>query len=420
MGMTMAEKILAQHSGNKELKAGEYVWARVDGTALMGSTVARLEEYGIQKVFDPDLIYSVEDHLAPPPTVVAANNMAGMRRAVKKFGIKNFFEYGRHGILHEIFPQYGYVSPGDLIVSVDSHTTSYGCFNVASCPINEEAVYVLAKGQLWFRVPPSIKFVLTGKYPGPEKFVVGKDIILRIAAEQGTEVGLYKSIEFEGPVVHEMSIDSRFTIANMGIEVGAKFAIFPCDDKTLKYLEGKMKRPPRPVAPDPDGVYEKAYPLDVTDMPPYVARPHDPGNGAPVTEVEAEKIRVNQGFIGSCTNGRMEDYRMAAKILKGRKVHPEVRLIATPASQMIWHQCLKEGIWDIFAEAGALVTHSTCGVCFGGHLGLIGDGEVCISTTNRNFLGRQGSSKGFVYLANPATVAASVVEGYIADPRRFL
>ncbi len=420
MDMTMAEKILAQHSGKKEVKAGEYVWGRIDGTALSAGTLRRLEEYGVEKVFDPDRIYAVEDHYAPPPTVGAANNMVAMRRAIKKFGIKNFFEYGRHGVLHEIYPQYGYVSPGDLIASVDSHSTSYGCFNVASCPINEEAVYVFAKGQLWFRVPPSIKFVLTGKYPGPEKFVVGKDIILRIAAEQGTEVGLYRSIEFEGPVVHEMSIDSRFTIANMGVEVGAKFAIFPCDDKTLKYLEGKMKRPPRPVSADPDAVYEKVYPLDVTDMPPYVARPHDPGNGAPVTEVEAEKIKVDQGFIGSCTNGRMEDFRMAAKILKGRKVHPEVRLIATPASQLIWHQCLKEGIWEIFMEAGALVTHSTCGVCFGGHLGLIGDGEVSISATNRNFQGRQGSSKAFVYLANPATVAASAVEGYITDPRKFL
>ncbi|MFH1757452.1 MAG: 3-isopropylmalate dehydratase large subunit [Pseudomonadota bacterium] len=420
MGMTMAEKILAEHSGKKEVKAGEYVWARIDGTALTSSTFRRLEEYGVKKVFDPYRIYAVEDHLAPPPTLGAANNMVAMRQAIQKYGIKNFFEYGRHGVLHEIFPQYGYVSPGDLIVSVDSHSTSYGCFNAASCPINEEAVYVFAKGQLWFRVPPTIKFELTGKYPGPEKFVVGKDIILWIAAQYGTEVGLYKSMEFAGPVVHEMSVDSRFTIANMGVEVGAKFAIFPCDDKTLKYLEGKMKRPPRPVSADADAVYETIYRLDVTDLAPYVARPHDPGNGVPVREVEAERVKVDQGFIGSCTNGRMEDFRMAAKILKGRKVHPGVRLIATPASQLIWRECLQEGIWDIFAEAGALVTHSTCGVCFGGHLGLIGDGEVCISATNRNFQGRQGSSNALVYLANPATVASSAVEGYITDPRKFL
>lgn len=420
MGMTMAEKILADHAGKKQVKAGEYVWGRIDGTALSASTHRRLEEYGIDKLFDPDRVYAVEDHFAPPPTLAAANQVAEMRRAVKKYGIKNFFEYGRHGVLHEIYPQYGYVSPGDLIVSVDSHTTSYGCFNVASCPINEEVAYVLAKGQLWFRVPPSIQFVLSGQYPGPEKFVVGKDVILKIAADHGTEVALYRSMEFAGPVVHEMSMDSRFTISNMGVEVGAKFAIFPCDEKTLQYLEGKMKRPARPVAADADAVYEAVYSLDVTNLEPHVARPHDPGNGAPVSVLEAERIRINQGFIGSCTNGRMEDFRMAARILKGRKVHPEVRLIATPASQLIWRQCLKEGIWEIFADAGALVTHSTCGVCFGGHLGLIGDGEVCISATNRNFLGRQGSSKGFVYLANPATVAASAVEGFITDPRKFL
>jgi len=420
MGMTMAEKILAEHAGRNEVKAGEYVWARIDGTALTLSAVKRLEEYGIKKVFDPDRVYAVEDHFAPPPTVGAANNMVAMREAVKKYGIKNFFEYGRHGVLHEIFPQYGYVSPGDLIVSVDSHSTSYGCFNVASCPINEEAPYVLAKGQLWFRVPPSIKFVLNGRYPGPGKFVVGKDIILYIAAKYGTDIGLYKSVEFAGPVVREMSMDSRFTIANMGVEIGAKFAIFPCDEKTLKFLEGKMRRPARPVAADADAVYENIYSLDITELPPYVACPHDPGNGVPVMEVEASKVKIDQAFIGSCTNGRMEDFRMAARILKGRKVHPEVRLIATPASQLIWHQCLREGIWDILAEAGALVTHSTCGACFGGHLGLLGDGEVCISATNRNFQGRQGSPKAFVYLANPATVAASAVVGYITDPRKFL
>ncbi|MBP1707758.1 MAG: 3-isopropylmalate dehydratase, large subunit, partial [Chloroflexi bacterium] len=236
----------------------------------------------------------------------------------------------------------------------------------------------------------------------------------------GTEVGSYKSVEFHGPAVSQMSMASRFTIANMGAEIGAKFAIFPCDEKTLEYLEGKMKRPPRPVDPDPDAQYQAVYNMDVTGMPPYVACPHDPGNSVPVTEIEPERIKIDQAFIGSCTNGRMEDFRMAGRILKGRKVHPEVRLIATPASQMIWNECLKEGLWDIFSEAEALVTHSTCGVCFGGHLGLIGGGEVSISSTNRNFQGRQGSPQARVYLANPATVAASAVEGYITDPRRFL
>jgi 3-isopropylmalate/(R)-2-methylmalate dehydratase large subunit len=420
MGMTIAEKILASHASKTEVRPGEYLWACIDGTNMMLYTPKDMEKYQVHQVFDADRIYVCEDHWLPPPTTEIANEVVRMRELVKKYQIKNFFDIGRHGIAHEIYPQYGYVSPGDLIASVDSHSTTYGCFNVASCAIFEESPYVLATGKLWFRVPYSIKFMLMGKYPGPDKFVVGKDVILRILGEYGSSVGLYKSVEFQGPVATEMSMASRFTIANMGVEIGAKFAIFLCDDKTLDYLKGKMKRPAHPVFPDPDASYEAIYDMDVTDMPPYVTCPHDTVNSVPVTEIEPQKIKIDQAFIGSCTNGRMEDFRMAAKILKGRKIHPGVRLIATPASQSIWNECLKEGIWDIFSEAEALVTHSTCGVCFGGHLGLIGDGEVSISSTNRNFQGRQGSPRAFVYLANPATVAASAIEGYITDPRRFL
>jgi 3-isopropylmalate/(R)-2-methylmalate dehydratase large subunit len=206
----------------------------------------------------------------------------------------------------------------------------------------------------------------------------------------------------------------------MGVEIGAKFAIFPCDQKTLAYLDGKMKRPPHPVQPDDDAVYESVYNMDISGMSPYVACPHNPSNSVPVTDLRNDKIKIDQAFIGSCTNGRMEDFRMAARILKGRTIHPDVRLIATPASQSIWQECIQEGIWEIFAQAGALVTHSTCGVCIGGHMGLLGEGEVAISSTNRNFQGRQGSPESFVYLANPATVAASAVKGHITDPRSFL
>jgi len=424
MGMTMAEKVLAEHAGRREVRPGEYVWAKVDGTGVIGAAAVRifrrLEQLGVERLFDPDRIYAVEDHFAPSPTVESANSARLLREFVRKYGIKNYFEWGRHGILHELFPHHGYVSPGDLIASVDSHSTSYGCFNVASAPINEELIYVLITGELWFRVPESIRFNLVGKYPGPENFVVGKDIILRIAGEYGTDVALYKSVEYHGPVVHAMSMDSRFSIANMSVEIGAKFALFPCDEKTLAWLEGKMRRPPRPVSPDPDAQYEAVYTVDVTDMPPYVARPHDPGNSVPVTEVAPERIRIDQAFLGSCTNARMEDFRMAVRIIKGRKVAPWVRLIVTPASQAIWEQCLKEGIWEAFAEAGAMVTHSTCGPCPGLHLGLLGDGEVCISSSNRNFQGRMGSPQAQIYLANPATVVASAVTGYITDPREFL
>ncbi|MBI2869185.1 MAG: 3-isopropylmalate dehydratase large subunit [Chloroflexi bacterium] len=420
MGMTIAEKILAAHSGRAYVKPGEYVWAGIDGTAATPDNLRQLEEYGYASVFDPDRVYAVEDHLSPPPTVAAANATANMRRLVKKYGITNYFEYGRHGILHELFPQHGYLAPGDLIASTDSHSTSYGCFNVAGCSIFEEAPFVIGRGRLWFRVPQSIRFTLTGTLPGPDGFVVGKDVILRIAADHGAEVGLYRSIEFDGPTVRAMSMASRYTIANMAAEIGAKFAIFPCDDKLMQYLEGKMKRPARPVSPDPDAVYESNFSLDVTGLPPYVACPHDPSNSVPVTEVAGKRIKIDQAYIGSCTNGRLEDFRMAARVLKGRKVHPEVRLLASPASQAIWRACLEEGIWDIFSEAGALVTHSTCGPCAGMHLGLLGDGEVCIATSNRNFQGRQGSPRSFVYLANAATAAASAVAGYITDPRAFL
>jgi len=422
MGATMAEKIIAAHCGSDVVRPGEYVWCNVDGTAILGyyPVRQRLKELGVQRLFNPDRIYVVEDHLAPPSTVAVANAVADTRKLVREYGLDNFFEYGRHGVLHELFPHRGYVSPGDLIVSMDSHSTSYGCFNVASTPINEELVYVLVTGRIWLRVPQTIRFNISGKLPGPESFVVGKDVILRIAGEYGTDVALYKAAEFHGPAVPDLSMASRFSMANMGVEIGAKFAIFPCDDKTLEYLDGKMKRPPRAVAPDPDAKYEAVYSLDVTDMPPYAAKPHDPGNSVPITEVEADSVKIDQAFLGSCTNGRMEDFRMAARILRGHKVHPDVRLIATPASQDIWRQCMDEGLWDIFSEAGAMVTHSTCGACSGMHMGLLGDGEVCVSSGNRNFQGRMGSPKAFVYLANPATVAASAVTGYITDPRRFL
>lgn len=422
MGMTMAEKILAVHAGKGDVKPGEYIWCNVDGTAITGHTslLKRLEALGVESLFDPDRIYAVEDHMAPPPTVEVANAARDLRKLVKKYGITHFFEYGRHGILHELFPHHGYVSPGDLIVSIDSHSTSYGCFNVASTPVNEELIYVLITGQIWLRVPETIRFHILGKLPGPESFVVGKDVILRIAGEYGTDAAIYKAVEFTGPTVQDMSMASRFSMANMSIELGAKFGIFPCDEKTLAYLDGKMRRVPRPVKSDPDASLEAVYSIDVMDMPPYVARPHDPGNSVPVTEVEAEKVKIDQAFIGSCTNARMEDFRMAARIISGRRVHPEVRLIATPASQDIWRQCSKEGIWDVFSEAGALITNSTCGACPGWGMGLLGDKEVCISSTNRNFQGRMGSPKASVYLANPATVAASAVTGTITDPRQFL
>jgi 3-isopropylmalate/(R)-2-methylmalate dehydratase large subunit len=422
--MTMAEKVLARKAGQAAVSPGEYVWAEVDGTALIGvfsvGVLDKLARLGVDRVWDPSRVYAVEDHMGPANTTGVANTMVELRRAVKTWGIENYFELGRHGIMHELFPQHGYCSPGDLIASVDSHSTSYGCFNVASCGMNEDLFYVLATGTIWLRVPPSIRFELGGTIAGADGFVVGKDVALRIGAEYGTDVGLYKSLEFAGDGVHAMTMASRFSIANMGAELGAKFAMFPCDDKTLEALDGKMKRPPDPVEPDPDAEYEAVHVVDVGGLGPWVARPHDPGNGAPVEEVASERVLIHQAFLGSCTNARMEDYRMAARILQGRRLHPDVRLIATPASMDIWRQCGQEGIWDIFAEAGALVTSPGCGACPGTGMGVLGDDEVCISSSNRNFQGRMGSPSARVYLANPATVAASAVRGIICDPREFL
>ena len=418
MGMTMCEKIIARHADRSSVRPGEYVWVKADAT--QGGMLGQLEKLGIERVWNPERVYIVEDHLAPPPSVTAANHMVQLRKLVKRYGITNFFEYGRHGILHQVFPENGMIAPGELIPMPDSHSTTGGAFNACVTNAALDSMLVLIFGEYWFRVPESVRINLVGKYAGPENFFVGKDIVLYIAGQYGTDVGLYKSLEYMGPVAHELSVASRMTISNMGVELGAKFAIFPCDEKTEEWLKGRLNRPYTPANPDPDATYAEEITVDVTGLPPQVACPHDPGNVKPVTELEPERIKVDQAFIGSCTNARLEDFQMAARILKGRKVHPDVRLIASPASQNVWNECLREGIWEVFSEAGALVAHSTCGPCYGGHMGVLGDGEVSIASSNRNFQGRQGSPNAFVYLANPATVAASAVLGYIADPRQFL
>lgn len=415
MGMTIAQKILAAKSGRSEVKPGEYVWAKVDGTGTMSLGV--LEALGVDRVFDPEKVWMVDDHYAPSPNPEHATRVAQARQQVKKYGIKHWFEYGRHGILHQVFPENGYVVPGDLIVSVDSHSTSYGCFNAMGIPVNAEMPYILAFGEIWLRVPETIRFELVGDLP---EYCVGKDVILKILGDYGTDVALYKAVEFHGPVAKKLSLGSRFTMANMSVEMGAKCGIFEADEKTFEFLEGRIWREPRPVSPDPDAEYEAIYTVDVTGLEPQVALPHDPGNVRPISEVEAMRIKIDQAFLGSCTNARLEDMEVAARILKGRKVHPDVRMIVTPASSEVWREAAKAGYWDILSEADAMITSSTCGACAGVHMGVLGDGEVCISSSNRNFQGRMGSAKAEVYLASPAVVAASAITGYITDPRRFL
>lgn len=415
MTMTMAEKILASHAGVGQVVPGEYVWCKVDATS--GHMLGALDRLGVEKVWDPNRVFVVDDHLSPPPNIEVANAVKELRRLVKKYGITNFFEYGRGGILHQLFPENGMIAPGELIAMGDSHSTSGGVFNACVTNAATDALYILAFGELWFRVPESVKVVLDGRLPS---WCVGKDVVLHVAGQLGTDFGLYKSIEYTGPVAQQMTLAQRWTIANMGVEVGAKFALFEFDEKVEEFLEKRVSRPYQPVTADPDAAYESTYRFDLSDLEPMVAFPNDPGNVHPVTEAQDQHIRVDQVFLGSCTNARQEDLEVAARIMKGRRVHPGVRMLVSPASQEVYRDALKAGWLEIFADAGCVVEHSTCGPCFGGHLGVLGDGEVCISSSNRNFQGRMGSPLSSVYLASPATVAAAAVAGEIVDPRQFL
>ncbi len=415
MGMTIAEKILAAHAGADTATPGEYMWCKVDATS--GHRLADLEALGVDRVWDPDKVYMVDDHQAPPPTIVAANKVKDLRRLIKKYDITNYFEYGRGGILHQVFAEHGMYAPGDLIAQCDSHSTSGGVFNACVTNANLDAVHVLAFGELWFRVPGSVRVMLNGILPA---WCVGKDVILKVASELGTDYGLYKSVEYVGPVARQMSIAQRWTVSNMGVEVGAKFAIFEGDEKTDEFLAGRVNRPYKHVTADPDATYEAEYEFDLSDLTPMVARPGDPGNGVPVESVCPERVKVDQAFLGSCTNARLEDLEVAARILDGKKVHPDVRMLVSPSSQAVFGEALKAGYLETLLEAGALVEHSTCGPCYGGHLGVLGDGETCISSSNRNFQGRMGSPLADVWLASPATVAASAIAGEIVDPREYL
>jgi 3-isopropylmalate/(R)-2-methylmalate dehydratase large subunit len=421
MGMTIAEKILARHAGRERVSPGEYVWAKVDETNLMppvaGAEFTKIfDELGVTEVFDPDRVYATIDHSSPPADIANAGAAAELRRIVKRYGIKNFFDIGRQGIQHHVFPENGYVRPGELVLMADSHSTTYGAFNVASTASNIDAVFVAITGMCWFRVPESIRFSLLGELP---KGVLGKDVVLEIARRYGTDVALYKSIEFTGPGAREMALAHRWSIANMGVELGAKFALFEADEAVNEFLRDKTSIPYEPVSADLDARYEAEYSLNLSNLEPIVALPGDPGNGVPVSQVP-DGIRVDQVFIGSCNEGRVENFEIAAEILKGREVHPDVRLIASPGSQEVWKECSRKGIWDTFTEAGALVAHSTCGPCMGSHLGVLTAKEVCVSTGPRNFRGRMGHPDSEVYLANSATAAAAAVAGTVVDPRGFL
>ncbi len=414
MGMTMAEKVLARASGRDVAAAEEYVTASVDRVMAHEAFAAScllLQSNDVSSFAKPDRIVVVMDHWYPAPTVRYAQAHAICQHFAEKFGVKNYL--GGAGVCHQVLPERGFIRPGELVLGTDSHSTTYGALGAAGAGIGlTEMAWVLATGSLWMQVPPTIRFRLTGN-PGPA--LMSKDVMLCIAGRYTTEVAQYQSVEFAGPLAEGMSIASRMTMSNMAAEIGAKFAFFAADEKTVAYLTGRVKGEVSTFGPDPDAEYSADYEVDVSGLEPQVACPDDPGNVVSAREVAGTK--VDQFFLGSCTNARLEDLAVAADILKGKKVHPRSRLIVTPASKEVYLDALRAGYLETLAEAGAVITSSGCGACPGSHMGLLAPGEVCLSTTNRNFKGRMGSPEAKIYLASPATVAASASEGEIVDPR---
>lgn len=413
----MAEKVLARASGQESVSAGEYVTAKVDRVMAHEAftlCAIKLLRLGIERVFDPNRVIVILDHYFPAPTEAMARGHKVARELVERFEIEHFL--GHAGICHQVLTERGFVLPGHLVLGTDSHSTTYGAVGAAGSGIGlTEMTYVLATGELWLRVPATIRFELEGDLaPG----VMSKDVVLYLAGRFGTEAASYRAIEFCGPAAHAMTIASRMTMANMGVELGAKFAFFEADAVTRDYLS---ERPEvgevAPFAADPDADYEAIHRVELSGLGPQIACPHNPGNVKPISEVCG--LRVDQAFLGSCTNARLEDFAVAAKILRGRKVNARTRLIVTPASHQVYLEATRAGYTEVLLEAGAHITASGCGACPGGHNGIVAAGEVCLSTTNRNFRGRMGSAESDVYLASPASVAAAAIAGEITDPRAY-
>lgn len=415
--MNIVEKILAKASGRDEVAPGEVVEASIDVAMvhdLTGPlTIESFRKIGVEKVWDNQRIVIVLDHIVPASSVRAAELHAMLREFAKEQKIENFYDVGQGGVCHQVMPEKGHVRPGELIVGADSHTCTYGALGAFATGIGStEMAAVFATGTLWFRVPRVIRVHVRGKF---QEFVTPKDLILHVIGQMGVDGAIYDGLEFAGPAVRGMSIDGRMTLCNMSVEMGAKTGIVEPDETTLSYVRSRTDKPFEPLKSDVDAFYKKVLDVDVADMEPQVSYPHSVDNVKPVTEVDG--VEVNQAFLGSCTNGRLEDLRLAAKIMRGRKVEKGVRMLVTPASQEVYLQALKEGLIETFVEAGAYVCNPTCGACIGGHLGLLAPEEVCISSSNRNFVGRMGSPKAQIYLASPTTVAASAVTGKITDPR---
>ena len=418
MNHTIAEKILLEHAPEmKEITPGQFIDCSIDlimvHEQLGGRIHVEYEKLGFDRIWNPEKVFFILDHWIPAPTINAAQMHQDCREFAKKYDFVHNMGINK-GICHQVLPEMGFARPGMLIVGSDSHTTTYGAFNCLSTGIGATDVSVVfATGNLWFKVPDSFKIKLSGEL---SKAVMSKDLVLKLIGDLTTKGAIYKSLEFHG--AGSLSIDSRMTVSNMVVEAGAKFGVF-LPDKTLdKWLEPRTKEPYQVVMPDKEAIYEKTMEYDLSKIEPMVAKPSSPGNLDSIKNIEG--IEIDQAFLGSCTNGRMEDLQIAARILKGKTVNPKTRLVITPASQEIYEQALKEGLIEIFIKAGAVFTHSTCGACIGGHLGVLGEEETCVSSTNRNFVGRMGAPSSKVYLASPATVAASAIWGKLTDPREVL
>jgi 3-isopropylmalate/(R)-2-methylmalate dehydratase large subunit len=419
MGMTISEKILAEHSGKKEVSAGEIINAKVDLVLANDITapiaIKEFEKLGVKDVFDKEKIALVPDHFTPQKDIKAAEQCKILKDFAHKYKIKNYFEIGRVGIEHALLPEQGLVLPGDLVIGADSHTCTYGALGAFATGVGStDAAVAMATGECWFKVPETIKFIYYGKL---QPWVSGKDLILYTIGDIGVDGASYMTMEFTGEVIDRMPMSGRLTMCNMAIEAGAKAGIIAPDNITEEYVKVRAKRPYKFYNSDPDAKYAEIKEYDCSKIQPMVACPHLPSNVKPA--VELSHIKIDQVVIGSCTNGRLEDLREAAQILKGRKVHPEVRMIIIPATQKIYMDALKEGLIEIFIEAQAVVSPPTCGPCLGGHMGILAKGERAIATTNRNFVGRMGHPESEVYLSSPAVAAASGVLGRIGTPEEL-
>lgn len=416
MGMTMTQKILADHAGLASVKPGQLIKAKLD--MVLGNdittpvAVKEFRKIGVKKVFDKNKIAIVPDHFTPNKDIKSAEQVKFIKEFAREMGIVNFFEIGQMGVEHALLPEKGLVVPGDVVIGADSHTCTYGALGAFSTGIGSTDMAAgMATGEAWFKVPEAIKFVLKGKMG---KWVSGKDIILHIIGMIGVDGALYNSMEFVGEGVNSLSMDDRFSMANMAIEAGGKNGIFEADDKTLQYVKEHSTKPYKVYKADEDAEYIATYEIDLSTVKPTVAFPHLPSNTRTIDNVG--DVKIDQVIIGSCTNGRIEDLRVAAEILKDKKVHGDVRCIIIPATQKIWKQAMSEGLFDIFIDSGAAVSTPTCGPCLGGHMGILAKGERAVATTNRNFVGRMGHPESEVYLASPAIAAASAIAGKIVSP----